>query len=454
MNATDAIFLGHLGQNEMAAAGLAQSWTWSTLYLDMGLVFGMDTLVSQAYGAKNFRLTGIIFQNALVVMTIGAIPISILWMFTKDILLLLGQSQELAEMAGKFAWCSLPGILPVIYYRASLRFFANQSVVKPALIISAIAFGLNIGMNYFFIYTLDLQFIGAPIATFASRLLMPILLWAYIIKSGIHKQTWPGFTKEAIAPKRLILFLRYGIPSMAMVFFEVAGYEINSIIVGTFKDATLLSVHAVCSSVLLTVWIVPNALSIGVSTRVGNLLGEGNFARAKTVANVGVLATFGLMTAMSIFVNLFRKLLPKIYTPEPAVVDIASDLFLLSSWTALLDGVQTVIGGVIRGAGLPKFASIVNFVGYYVIALPTGISLAMYASWNEVTKVAAIWLGLTAGLFFISFAFCIQLLRIDWYKESLHAQERSEKKEIILDDEDLQVESQVELDSISEPDPS
>lgn len=45
----------------------------------IGLVTAMDTLTSQAYGAKNFRLLGLISQRAALIITICCVPVSVLW---------------------------------------------------------------------------------------------------------------------------------------------------------------------------------------------------------------------------------------------------------------------------------------------------------------------------------------------------------------------------------------
>ena len=36
------------------------------------------------------------------------------------------------------------------------------------------------------------------------------------------------------------------------------------------------------------------------------------------------------------------------------------------------DGMQTLCGGVLRGAGLPTRGTIMNFIGYYLVGVPLG----------------------------------------------------------------------------------
>ena len=54
---------------------------------------------------------------------------------------------------------------------------------------------------------------------------------------------------------------------------------------------------------------------------------------------------------------------------------------------------QVVIGGVLRGSGRQYIGAIMNFVGYYIIGLPVGITLAIKLGWG----VLGIWIGMASG---------------------------------------------------------
>jgi multidrug resistance protein, MATE family len=97
----------------------------------VGLIFALDTYISQAFGAKNFRLIGIVFQNCMVICTLLSIPITIAWMFTEDLLLLLGQGEAVSKLAGDFTKWSIPGVLPYLYYRTIMRYLQNQHIMMP-----------------------------------------------------------------------------------------------------------------------------------------------------------------------------------------------------------------------------------------------------------------------------------------------------------------------------------
>ncbi len=84
--------VGHLGKDELAASGLAQSFCNVTgMVFGAGFVRASDTLSAQAYGAGNYRKIGIVAQRAFLITTVIMCPIIALWINAEKILLGLGQ---------------------------------------------------------------------------------------------------------------------------------------------------------------------------------------------------------------------------------------------------------------------------------------------------------------------------------------------------------------------------
>lgn len=64
------------------------------------------------------------------------------------------------------------------------KYFLIEEIVWPFLIVNLIFMGIGAAFNYLFIYTFGLGFIGAPIATAASRggifiVSIIVILWKY-----------------------------------------------------------------------------------------------------------------------------------------------------------------------------------------------------------------------------------------------------------------------------------
>ena len=73
-------FAGHIGVPELAGAALGASYANVVGFSILGgLLFAMDTLVSQAYGANEKSRIGVALQQSIVVVVILSILLSPLW---------------------------------------------------------------------------------------------------------------------------------------------------------------------------------------------------------------------------------------------------------------------------------------------------------------------------------------------------------------------------------------
>lgn len=89
-------------RNDKMIAGVGIGTTVSN-FLGMSIILGynasLDTLISHAYGDNNFQLCGDYLNRARVTMTLLFVPISLTLLMTKDILVGIGQGEEVAEYA-------------------------------------------------------------------------------------------------------------------------------------------------------------------------------------------------------------------------------------------------------------------------------------------------------------------------------------------------------------------
>lgn len=407
----------------------------------------MDTLVSQAYGARNYRYIGVVFQNALVVVSAIFIPIALCFWFTEPVLLLFRQDPHLAKMAGSYNRWLIPGVLPLLIYRAQTQYLQNQRILKPAIVAGALSVVLSLPLNYLFIFGLPelpifglqhglslhvkgikvfggwhgLGFIGAPIAGSLTWLSQPIFLWIYVSITGEHRQTWNGCDmRQAFDVRNLLNFLKLGIPASLMLAMEVIGFEIATLFVGSFADVTAVKAHAIGFNLTTMIFIVPIGLSIGSATRVGNLLGEGNSKGAKFSTFVGALIIIASLIFLDTILLMFRSIIPRLYSDSAVVIDVCKKMMPLVAALSFFDGLQTFNGSIMRAVGQQFYGSIVNFLGYYLLAIPIAAGLGFGAKW----KLYGVWCGLVAGLAGAFAGYLILMIRIDWEKEAQLAKKR------------------------------
>jgi MATE family multidrug resistance protein len=82
----------------------------------------LDTLCGQAFGAKQYHLLGIYKQRAVLVLTMVSAVVAIVWSYTGQILLLVGQDPEIAMGAGSYIRWLIPALFVYGLLQCHVRF--------------------------------------------------------------------------------------------------------------------------------------------------------------------------------------------------------------------------------------------------------------------------------------------------------------------------------------------
>eukprot|EP01126_Amoeba_proteus_P034600 TRINITY_DN3454_c0_g1_i5.p1 TRINITY_DN3454_c0_g1~~TRINITY_DN3454_c0_g1_i5.p1 ORF type:complete len:476 (+),score=52.25 TRINITY_DN3454_c0_g1_i5:218-1645(+) len=401
MNLTDSIFVGFVGQDEFAACALGNAFSWCIFYFAIGISGGLDTLVAQAFGARNNKLVGIFFQTSLVCSTIVCIPVIIICWFAGDIFAAVGQEPHLAKLAGGYVRYLMASAWPLSLFYCISKYLQNQNIMNPSMIVGVLGIALNALFNYIFVVVLDWGLNGSGGATTLARFLMPIILWVYVAIRGHHKDTSPVFYREAVSLTYVWKFFRYAIPATVMVAAEVFSFEVMVILVGLFKRVVMVEAHAVGYYVIIFCFVFPFGWSVAINVRVGNLLGEG---RPEMIPKYIVLGYVGILmwsTCLSVIAWLLRYQIVSIWSHDLKIRDYVADFVALAALAHWFDSLQYTGGAYLRGAGRQDIGMIIVLIGHYLVSLPVGSILAFLTP----LKLYGYWSALIIALGLMDFAF-------------------------------------------------
>ena len=193
------MMVGHLGPTQLGAATLgAMTCNVTGFSLCFGGMSSLDTLASQAFGAKNFRLVGTWAQRGALMLSILAVPITCVWCFaTDDVLHALGVGDdETIALAVSFTRWSVFGFWPTLASRVLQGFLRAQRIVKPVMYCSSFAGLVTASISWLFV--LQFGFIGAPLAqAFGAWFNLLLTLW-YVRHKGLHEKCWGGWDSDCL----------------------------------------------------------------------------------------------------------------------------------------------------------------------------------------------------------------------------------------------------------------
>jgi MATE family, multidrug efflux pump len=410
MGAVETLMVGHLGPTELAASALGNVWEWTWLCLGLGLVMGIDPLISQAHGRGDGPGTALALQRGLVLGLLASIPICLCLAFTRQGLLLLGQEPAVAELAGAYNLFKLPTVPCYLIYSALRQYLQSRTLMLPVTLVMWTGNLVHVLLAWLLVFggpgVPALGLIGAAIAESATFALLVIGLSATIWVFKLYRGAWRRWRRDSFAWSGLLQTARLGVPIGMQIAFEAWAFSIATFMAGWIgRDA--VGGHQIVLNLAALAFMIPLGVAQGAATRVGNLVGAGDAAGMQTAVTAAMMIGAAVTLPPALLFLLFSQTLPGLYSSDPTVVALAGQILPIAAAFQLCDGTQVVAGGVLRGMGRPDAAAVVNLVGYYAVALPAAYVLAFRFGHG----LAGIWGALVGGLALVAVALLIWVRR-------------------------------------------
>ncbi|XP_073298822.1 protein DETOXIFICATION 40-like [Primulina huaijiensis] len=423
VSVSSQIFCGHLGNLELAASTLGNSGIQLLTYgVMLGMGSAVETLCGQAYGANKHEMLGIYMQRSTILLTLTGIPLLTIYIFSKQILIFLGESKTVASAAALFVY----GLIPQVFaYAANFpiqKFLQAQSIVNPSAYISAGALVVHLFLTWLVLYVLNWGLLGAGFVLSLSWWIIVVGQFIYILVSDRCKETWTGFSMMAFSG--LWGFFKLSVASAVMLCLEAWYYQIIMLVAGLLPDPEVtLDSLSVCVTILGWVFMVSVGFNAAASVRVSNELGAGHPKSAAFSVLVVTLTSLIIAFMFGIISLVFRHQLSYAFTSGQVVSDAVSDLAPFLAGAILLNGVQPVLSGVAVGCGWQAFVAYVNIGCYYIVGIPVGAVLGF--KFNLGAK--GVWLGMMGGTAMQTIILIWVTIRTDWNKEVDKARSRLDK---------------------------
>ncbi|XAR55389.1 hypothetical protein NMG60_11035445 [Bertholletia excelsa] len=425
VSSSTQIFSGHLGNLELAAASLGNNGIQLFAYgLMLGMGSAVETLCGQAYGAQKYEMLGIYFQRSTILLTAVATLPTLIYIFTEPILVLIGQSREIASAAAVF----VHGLIPQIYAYAvnfpMQKFLQAQSVVAPSAFISAATLVLHLVLSWAFVFGLGLGLLGASLVLSFSWWVMVVAQFVYILVSPRFNYSWAGFSVQAF--HGLPEFFKLSAASAVMLCLEAWYYQILLLLTGLLPNPKLsLDALTVCLTIGNWAMVISMAFNAASSVRVGNELGAEHPKAAAFSVVIVNLTSFLIAVMEAITVLVLRHVISYAFTGGETVAKAVSELCPFLVVAMLLNGVQPVLSGVAVGCGWQTFVAFVNVFCFYVVGIPLGAVLGFRFKLG----VKGIWSGMIGGTLMQTIILIWVTCKTDWDKEVEKATKRLEKWE-------------------------
>lgn len=397
MGFVDTVMVGHVGEEALAAVALGNTFSMALLLLGMGILMGLDPLISQAYGAGDRKKCGSFVQAGLVVSAGISLPVTLLFIWSAPILRLLGQKEELVILASKYLWAVAPGVFPFFLFIALRQFVQALGLMKPVMVVVLVANGFNVLANWVLVFGKwgfpTLGSTGTGYATMLSDVFMALSLLGYVYFSpGLKEYPWIPRWKSLDFPS-IRKLLSLGTPIGIQLGLEVWSFCSVTLLMG-WLGTVELGGHQITMNLAALVFMVPVGIGAAACVRVGHSWGRSDPEGASRTSQAALLMVLCTATFSATLFAVFPQQVASLYTHKENLILMAVTLLPLAALFQFSDGLQAVGFGLLRGVGDTRVPLIFLLFGYWTAGIPLGY----YWTFHRGFGPRGLWWGLVIGL--------------------------------------------------------
>ncbi len=397
MGLVDTAMVGRISPSAIGAVAVGSHLSFNVAIFGIGILFGLDPIVSQAVGAGRSGLAHRALVNGLGLATLlSFVLVPVLWGLATQ-LKHFGVDPRVLPDARAYLEIITWSVPLLLGYTAVRRYLQGLGLVRPIFWAILVANVFNVFANWVLIFghlgLPALGVAGSAWATTSARLLM--CAWLGVVAARHAHRDHAG--RAELTPKLdlslLAGLLRIGLPAGVHIAVEGGIFTVVTLVAASL-DPVSLAAHQIALSIAAFTFMVPLGLSTAAAVRVGYAVGGRDRARAAAAgrAALGLGALF--MGSAAIVFLLAPRAIVALFTDDPAVTALGVSLLAVAAVFQLFDGTQVVSSGILRGTGETRLPMLIALAGFWGLGLPVGLLFCFSLGLG----VIGLWIGITAGL--------------------------------------------------------
>ncbi|MDH4568598.1 MATE family efflux transporter [Pseudomonas sp. BN414] len=414
MGFVDAVMAGRVSPRDLAAVALGNS-IWIPVFLLMtGILLATTAKVAERFGAGKQEDIGPLVRQGLWLALAVGLSGALLLVNARPVLELMGVDQELIDPAMGYLHGIAFGFPAVALYYVLRCFSDGLGRTRPSMVLGICGLLLNIPLNYILIYGhFGMPALGGVGCGWASGtvmwfMLLGMLTWVTRAPAYKPSKLFERFDRPQLALMKRLLSV--GVPIGVAVFAESSIFAVIALLIGGL-GATVVAGHQIALNFSALIFMIPYALAMAVTVRVGQALGRGDPRAARFAAGVGIGTALAYACISASLMLLCRELIAKMYSPDPQVIAVAAMLIVYSALFQFSDAIQVAAAGALRGYQDTRATMIITLFAYWGIGLPVGYALGLSNWLGEPSGPKGLWQGLVVGLTCAALLLSLRLAR-------------------------------------------
>ena len=395
---TDRLFLGRYSVDAIAAATPAGLLAFMFMCFFSGVVGFANTLIAQSVGAgRRSRMARSLWQ-AVYFAVFAGIVLAVLSFSGDFIFRMAGHNAQVRGQETIYFSILMQGAIFALLHDALLCFYSGQGLTRPIMFINLAGVLVNIPLDYVLIYGVagfpEMGVAGAAIATILGHVLM-LVLYALLVFSRANNKNFGIWRERRFDFGLFRKLVRFGTPAGIQFFIDIFAFTYFLLIIGRLGREALAATNIAFA--LNSIAFMPMiGFSIAVSSLVGQAIGRGRPEDGVVATRSALYLTFAYMWLVAFLFVLFPESLCGIFLTagddkNSAVLSTAAVLLRFVAFYSLLDGLNVIYSGALKGAGDTAFIGwTIVILSLLLIIIPVYLTVVvwhagLYAAWAWAT---------------------------------------------------------------------
>jgi multidrug resistance protein, MATE family len=298
-------------------------------------------------------------------------------------------------------------------------FFSGRGDTRTPMVASLVANLANIALDYAWIFGKwgfpAWGIAGAAAATVVSSALGMVILLALYYRPKMRAEfgTWAGRRWDWALMKPL---LRFGMPAALQTLQDVGAFAFFVVLLGRLPEADMAASN-IAFSINNIAFMPLLGMGMAATIVVGQYQGARDSATAERAGRTAMNLGWVYMGGIALTFLLLPELYFSLFTGETGdMVPLAEVLptgrwllVMMAVW-GMLDAINLIISGALRGAGDTRFVLLATTLATWLVWMPGEVVLIL---WLDAGLIAA-WLWMTVFVFLLAGVFWVRFRRGRW----------------------------------------
>ncbi|MDQ2686519.1 MAG: MATE family efflux transporter [Armatimonadota bacterium] len=366
---TDRFFVGRLGSDALAAAGVGGQLMFLMFSVGMSISVGTTALVARFVGAKNTDdAADVANQSVWIGLIASLVCVGLMLPLRHLLVTTMGVDARAADLCVRYLTVTLLGI-PALFLMLILGgVYRGLGDTLTPLWVMIVVNIIHLGGDWLLIFgnwgLPRLGLTGGAVALIISQVVGAVLYFAFLRRSVVAGMMARKKTLEWEWARRI---LNIGLPALGQNLSRVLSLLAFTSVLARSADATAAVAALTIGLTAESIAFMPGfAFATAAGTLTGQNLGAHNPQRAERAAWAALQQGLVVMIVMGAVFYVFATPIAHFFSPDPAVIPLAVAYLRISAFAEPFLAFGMILTGALNGAGdtrAPAWAAVATMWG-------------------------------------------------------------------------------------------